>query len=156
VTQPSAPIEPASSAAAVASNPIDQPAATDPAPQIVAALPEAAPPEAAPPATSEPATPPADPFSRPAPGAAVKRHGFLVQVGAFHDETKAQKLCENLTAKGYDFSVSATHGGASQGWFFCRSSGVADHAEAIAMAQRLHAQENATTFLMPAPASSKN
>jgi Flp pilus assembly protein TadD len=146
-TEPAPP--PVASAAPDAAEP---PAGTQSAPQLVAALPQATPPDAAAQATDAPRTQ-ADPASVPARGTTVKRHGFLVQVGAFRDATKAQKLCRDLVAKGYDFSVSEAHGDASHDWFFCRSSGVADHAEAAAMAQRLSAKENTAALLIPASAS---
>lgn len=149
--EPAAPPAPAAAAieAPATTAPTTPPAASQPA--VASEEPAPSVPDAS--SASAEKAPSAGPVAAAGANGGASRRGFLVQVGAFHDAARAQRLCADLTAKGYDLTVS-TQRGSTRDWFFCRSTTAASHADAASVAQRLQTQENATALLIPASAQS--
>ncbi|HZS84798.1 MAG TPA: tetratricopeptide repeat protein [Stellaceae bacterium] len=121
----------------------------------------AAEPDAATPAEAKamPQVADAEPAAEASAATAVKakapRRGrrFIVQIGAFHDQERAKKLCADLAGKGFDLAVTTGHGGGGQDWYFCRSTAAFAKDEATALAQRLHDATSTMPTLIPAPSS---
>jgi len=92
--------------------------------------------------------------SRAAPAASQAARGAVfIQVGAFHEADRAEKLCGGLAAKGYELAVAAQPSKTGRNWYICRSTAAADRAEAAALAARLRDKEKTPALLVPADPS---
>jgi len=88
--------------------------------------------------------------SRPAPAAnQTARGAVFIQVGAFHEADRAEKLCGGLAAKGYGLAVAAQPSKTGRNWYICRSTAAADRAQAGALAARLRDEEKTPALLVP-------
>jgi Flp pilus assembly protein TadD/cell division septation protein DedD len=138
---------PGSAIALSAPTPSAEPLPTAPAEE--AAAPELTTPELAAGAATQ-----ADPeHDRPIdPVRPPQRSAFLVQVGAFRDAERAEKLCGELVAKGYELAVAMQPGKTTHhDWYVCRSTAATDHALASALAARLREDEKTSALLIPSP-----
>jgi cell division septation protein DedD len=123
----------------------EEPAAADPAAAEEAALPAVA----APPAPEAVAPPPAPgPARQPAPPAAPAPKGrFAVQVGAFAESQGAERLAEDLRAKGFPVYVSPGAAAGGPRWRV-RVGPHATREQAERAADRLERQEKLPTWVL--------
>ncbi|HLY54453.1 MAG TPA: SPOR domain-containing protein [Stellaceae bacterium] len=146
-TPPAQPATPPA-ASAPAATPVPAPAPT-PASPPSAVAPAPVKPAPAPPETLHPAAPPAKTAVVPQEGPKHHRHtaessgNWLVQVGAFHAQDRAQAAADALVKHGWPAHAVRGH----EDWFLVEVTGYKTRADAEAASQKLAAKEHVDTLV---------
>ena len=120
-----------------------------PAPPPAAVAPGPAKPATAPPETLHPAAPPAKTAVVPQEGPKHHRHtaessgNWLVQVGAYHAQDRAQAAADALVKNGWP--AHAVHG--HEDWYLVEVTGYKTHTDAEAASRKLAAKEHVDTLV---------